>query len=677
MGAEGTLSDPLLVQREASDAKSHLTAGNLDADVLVVGAGPVGLLTAIELTQRKVKVAIIDRWPEQEIKTKAIGVAKASLQIFPIPVARQIEKEACKPKGSRVTEVVGSESTTIIAITGSDKPAKNEYAPLYTIEQWKTERFLEKFLNGLGVQIQRPVVLKDFEQTDSCVECVLSFEGGQHVEEGQEARQMRVSYLVGCDGGASFVRKKLGFEFQGDVAKASFVSAHCRFDKQAGKEDWSDIFFGKNVPGGNPLVSGFCVSLPLNNNEHLINLDLDEEQQKGFLLDEVDAHGLRKLKELTIDDILDMFRARTGCPETTVKPENVIWIAHYRVNSRLAEHFGAGRVYLAGDACHCHSPVGGQGMNMGLQDAKNLAWKLATVIKKQASPSLLSTYEQERRGIDAVITKAVHAGTSLFSHRNPLVFFLRGRPQRVIGATISVVPDAAKTSRGWSYSGSPLAQEHWERPDLLNTLRDILRGPFKIYRRRQNLFRWSAKLGGRISAGDSIPPVMLDPDDINITADHLERHGGMQHLYDVVRSSPGWTLLIFEGSASANKESSANGLPIWSFDQLVTMGEEVQEADGGGLVDKVIVFPSSDFEAHETFSILAQCLLLVRPDLYVGLRSEPVRKGAITRYLTGIGAVGLPPASDECPPGTTVFDPLPAAIALVVLAIAISVYFFV
>ena len=151
----------------------------------------------------------------------------------------------------------------------------------------------------------------------------------------------------------------------------------------------------------------------------------------------------------------------------------------------------------------------------------------------------------------------------------------------------------------------------------------------------------------------------------------------MQHLYDVVRSSPGWTLLIFEGSASANKESSANGLPIWSFDQLVTMGEEVQEADGGGLVDKVIVFPSSDFEAHETFSILAQCLLLVRPDLYVGLRSEPVRKGAITRYLTGIGAVGLPPASDECPPGTTVFDPLPAAIALVVLAIAISVYFFV
>ena len=80
-------------------------------------------------------------------------------------------------------------------------------------------------------------------------------------------------------------------------------------------------------------------------------------------------------------------------------------------------------------------------------------------------------------------------------------------------------------------------------------------------------------LGGRISAGDSIPPVMLDPDDINITADHLERHGGMQHLYDVVRSSPGWTLLIFEGSASANKESSANGLPIWSFDQLVTMGE--------------------------------------------------------------------------------------------------------
>jgi len=295
-----------------------------------------------------------------------------------------------------------------------------------------------------------------------------------------------------------------------------------------------------------------------------------------------------------------------------------------------------------------------------LQDAKNLSWKLAAVIKKQASFSLLSSFEEERRNIDAKITKAVETGTTAFSARNPLVFFLRGRGQRVIGATVSMVPEAAKTARGWSYSGSPLAYEHWERPSVMNTFKDILRGPTKVYRRRQNFYRWSSEVGARICAGDPVPPVMVDFDSLR------------QNLYDVIKSSSGWTLLMFEGNPLANLESHKNGLPIWSDTQMLQMGQELKQLpdrDGyTGFIDKVIIFPSSDVEAHETFGVLAQCLFLVRPDTYVGLRSEPVRKGSVTRYLASIGAVDVPPHND-CPQGSSTTDPFPLAILVVILLI--------
>lgn len=648
------LEDPLLGQDKSN------RGFDLDADVLIVGAGPVGLLMAVELTQRKVKVHIIDRWPKQEIKTKAVGVAKTSMQVLPTPVVEQIEQGACKPKGIRIREVVGNVSTEIMKLQGMDVPANNEYVPLQCIEQWKTEKFLEDHLRSLGVEVERPMTLKDFSQKSDYVECDMASDVAD-IFGNKATKKMNVGFLVGCDGGSSFVRKKLGFEFQGEVANETFVSGHAYFKNQAGEKDWVDVWLGKNVSGGNILTSGFCISLPLHDGEHLINLDLDEAQQEKYLLDAVDSHGLRKLKELTEQDILDQFRNRSNCQEMTM--ENVTWIAHYRVNSRLSEQFGCGRVYLAGDACHCHSPVGGQGMNMGIQDAKNLAWKLASVIKKTNQHSLLLSYEVERRGIDAKVTKSVEMATKAVSARNPLIFFLRGRSPRVIGATLNFVPEVAKSTRGYSYDNSTLCHEHWERPSVLATFKDVLRNPTvlcnptRVYRRRQNVHRWSAAWGARTAAGDSVPPVLVN---------------GM-NLYDFIKSSPGWTLLFFEGDAGANNEMSKNGLPVLSFAELQALGEELKQKpdkDGYvGLIDKTFVFASSDLKAHATFGILGQCLFLIRPDTYVGLRSEPVRKGAVSRYFTSIGGIDVP--AHRCPPGASSFDPLPATFLLVDLILLV------
>ena len=228
-----------------------------------MGAGPVGLLTAVELAQRKVKVHIIDRLAKQDIKTKAIGVAKYSFQVLPTPVVKQMQEEACKPKGMRIHEVVGSERKTIVDIKGTNVPAKNEYLALATIEQWKTEQMLEKFLNSLGVHVQRSVTLRDFTEGVDHVDCIL--ESGQD----KASQTFRARFVVGCDGGASFVRKKLGFEFQGDVAEETFVSAHCKFEGDVGLPDHGDIFFSKNVSGGNPLTAGMCVSFYVGSNSKL------------------------------------------------------------------------------------------------------------------------------------------------------------------------------------------------------------------------------------------------------------------------------------------------------------------------------------------------------------------------------------------------------------------------
>ncbi|CAK0881297.1 unnamed protein product [Prorocentrum cordatum] len=207
------LQQPLLRAAAAS------AAGGLDADVLVSGAGPVGLLMAIELKQRGVRVRIIDRLAQQDKKTKAIGVQKSSFRVLPTAVLRRIQAESCQVKGFRLHEVVGSQRTELVHLRGANVPARNEYNQMECIEQWKSERFLEDHLKGLGVAVERGTELVNFEQKWDHVDCDLGVSGA--------TKKLKVGFLVGCDGGSSFVRKKLGYEFKGSVAKESFVSAHC------------------------------------------------------------------------------------------------------------------------------------------------------------------------------------------------------------------------------------------------------------------------------------------------------------------------------------------------------------------------------------------------------------------------------------------------------------------
>lgn len=185
--------------------------------------------------------------------------------------------------------------------------------------------------------------------------------------------------------------------------------------------------------------------------------DLDPEQQEPWLSapDDVDHRGNRKLLQPTGEDVCAFLRARGCGPNLRVQPGSVRWIAHFRVNSRQAPSYGRGRVFLAGDACHCHSPLGGQGMNMGFQDAKNLGWKIAACAKGWVDDKtrLLSSYEEERRGLETLILTAIERAQKVASARSPFITFLRGRGVRFASLLTSVHASAASyvAQQGWSY----------------------------------------------------------------------------------------------------------------------------------------------------------------------------------------------------------------------------------
>eukprot|EP00929_Paragymnodinium_shiwhaense_P036975 TRINITY_DN19776_c1_g1_i1.p1 TRINITY_DN19776_c1_g1~~TRINITY_DN19776_c1_g1_i1.p1 ORF type:complete len:304 (-),score=27.66 TRINITY_DN19776_c1_g1_i1:11-922(-) len=259
-------------------------------------------------------------------------------------------------------------------------------------------------------------------------------------------------------------------------------------------------------------------------------------QQKKWATGEKDRHDNEVMRQPTPDEVVEVLRQRGCGKDLTYIPGTVKWVSHFRVNSRQTNHYGTGRVWLAGDACHCHSPLGGQGMNMGFNDAKNIAWKLAYAAKGVVPLSLLQSYENERQPIEHKILLAIERGQKAVSSRNPVVFFMRGRGQRLAPVLINFALDNSKdasilqygTQQAWTYMTSELSYEHWERP-----VPGLCCLPGVLARKNQNLLRW---IGSRVRAGDSVPDAPV----------------GDSTVHGVLKRSRGWTLILFEGSEADN-----------------------------------------------------------------------------------------------------------------------------
>ncbi|CAM5553491.1 3-(3-hydroxyphenyl)propionate hydroxylase [Streptomyces xanthochromogenes] len=369
-------------------------AHNPSTDVLVVGAGPVGLSAAAELVRNGVRVRLVDRLPARLPYAKAVGIQPRTLEIWDrMGLVRDV-LEAAVPIHGQLTYVNGVEQPKV----DLELPPEVPYG-FAALPQYETERLLEEYLAGLGTAIERETELLSFRQDADGVSALLRTASG-----GEE--ETRVGFLIGCDGAHSAVRKGLGLSFEGGAFPTSYMLADIEtdWDLPAGysvrslhrAEDGTvdDLLVCVPLPG----VNRYRVSMPAPPELVTERPAEDGAAAPGAGGAEPDgiAHGLggERLPELSqIQAVVDRL-----APEPTVL-SRMRWSSVFRISHRIVDRYGEGRVFVAGDAAHIHPPTGAQGMNTGIQDACNLAWKLALVLRGSAGSGLLTSYDAERRPV--------------------------------------------------------------------------------------------------------------------------------------------------------------------------------------------------------------------------------------------------------------------------------------
>jgi 2-polyprenyl-6-methoxyphenol hydroxylase-like FAD-dependent oxidoreductase len=330
-----------------------------ETEVLIVGAGPTGLVLALWLTRLGVKVRIIDKAAESGTTSRALAVHARILEFYDqIDIAREIVDRGLK-MGAVTLWVAGKERGRIVFGDMGQGVSPFPYALIFP--QDEHERLLIDRLKTLGVAVERPVELVDIDDKGAGVVARLRRPDGS-----EEAAA--TAFAAGCDGAHSIVREAVKVGFPGGT--------------------YSHIFYVADVEASGPAMNGE-LNVGLDEAEFLAIFPLKGAGRARFIgtvKREAEAR-----RDLTFDDVSPRLINRLD-----IKVDRVNWFSTYHVHHRVAGHFRKGRVFLLGDAAHIHSPVGGQGMNTGIGDAVNLAWKLAALVHGRAGTRLLDSYEPER-----------------------------------------------------------------------------------------------------------------------------------------------------------------------------------------------------------------------------------------------------------------------------------------
>ncbi|WP_285564298.1 FAD-dependent monooxygenase [Streptomyces sp. RTGN2] len=397
--------------REASVAREHTT------DVLIAGAGPVGLSAAAELRRRGVPCRLVDRLPERLPYAKAVGIQPRTLEIWDRMGLARTVLEAAAPMRGQLIHVNGSEVARIELVLPPEVPYGFAALP-----QYETERILEEYVEGLGTVIERGTELVSFVQDEGGVTARLRTATG-----GTE--EVRARFLVGCDGAHSTVRKGLGLTFEGGAFGEEYMLA----DVVA---DW-DLPYGYGVRASHTADDGsiddllVCIPLPGAGRYRMSMLvppALSTRPSDGAEV----VHGLEGGRVPELSDI------QTVVDRLAPRPANLSrmrWSSVFRISHRIVGRYGDGRVFVAGDAAHIHPPTGAQGMNTGIQDACNLAWKLALVVRGEAGPALLTSYDAERRPVgEEVVGRTVrHATKGIESDADDMETLMLREAQLLVG----------------------------------------------------------------------------------------------------------------------------------------------------------------------------------------------------------------------------------------------------
>jgi 2-polyprenyl-6-methoxyphenol hydroxylase-like FAD-dependent oxidoreductase len=363
------------------------------AQVLIAGAGPVGLTLANELVRHGVSVRIVDMAAQRTDKSKALVLWSRSLELF--DDAGYLDPFL--PAGFEVRGAQISNGKDIIGRVTFDS-TDSRYAYALMIPQSETERILDERLIQHGVTVERPVELVDFTDKGNGVEATLKKADGT-------TETVTADWLVGCDGAHSTVRHGLNFAFEGTTMETDWVLGDGPI-KGLDPHDRLHIYWHRD---------GILAFFPIIGNRWRVVGDFGVAQGSG------------RRPDPTLDEINQMMARRASSSIVMFDP---VWLASFRINERKVKEYSKGRVFLAGDAAHIHSPAGGQGMNTGMQDTFNLAWKLALVIKGSAKAALLDSYSPERTAVGARVLRNAGRMTEVATIRNPMLQNIRNTVAR-------------------------------------------------------------------------------------------------------------------------------------------------------------------------------------------------------------------------------------------------------
>ena len=335
-------------------------SSNRDTDVLIVGAGPTGLVLALWLTRLGVRVRIIDKTSEPGTTSRALAVQARTLEFYgQLGIADQVVERGRKINAANLW-VAGRRAAHVVF--GDMGVGLSPFPYPLIFPQDEHERLLIEQLAGVDVAVERETELIGFEGADDRVLAQIRTPSGA-------LETCTAAYIAGCDGARSTVREAIGIGFPGGT--------------------YEHLFYVADVEASGHALNGE-LHAAFDRTDFLVIFPLKGEGRARLIGTVRDDVG-QKRDDLSWNDV-----SKRVIEWISIEVKCVNWFSTYRVHHRVADHFRKDRAFLLGDAAHIHSPVGGQGMNTGIGDAANLAWKLAAVLEGRAKASLLDSYEPER-----------------------------------------------------------------------------------------------------------------------------------------------------------------------------------------------------------------------------------------------------------------------------------------
>ena len=356
--------------------------------VLIIGAGPVGLTMASELARYGVSIRIVDKAAERTDKSKAIVVWSRTLELLERGGGSAPFVEAGL-KAEAVNFIAGGKEIGHVSMRSVKSP--HPYGLM--LPQSDTERLLEERLGSQGVKVERRVELVTFTERDHGVDAILRHADGR-------AETVSAAWIIGCDGAHSVVRHTLGAPFSGETMNSDFILADVHMAGYPFPESEISVYWH---------TDGVAAIFPISPGRYRVVADLPPS-------------GAEHAPAPTLEEVQTIIDRR-GAPG--LKAFDPIWLTGFRVNGRKVSHYRWGHAFLAGDAAHIHSPAGGQGMNTGMQDAFNLAWKLALVVRGTCGELLLDSYSPERSRVGDEVLKAAGRLTAIGTMKNPIAQAVR------------------------------------------------------------------------------------------------------------------------------------------------------------------------------------------------------------------------------------------------------------